>query len=98
MAPTDAPKRSRRAPARLDTGGDTSGVELAIRKSLAERQRQDVHLPEVPVFRPTAAQFRDPLAFIASVREAGERCGLVRIIPPEGVARPPAVLVSWRPA
>ena len=72
---------------------DTS--RQAIRKSLAEQRRQDVHLAEVPVFRPTAAQFRDPLAFIASVREAGERCGLVRIIPPAGVARTPAELVPW---
>ena len=112
MTRADAPKRSRRAPARLDTGGDTTGLALvrcrvgrgghpgpgkgtcrmltptarqAIRKSLAEQRRTDVHLPEAPVFRPTAAQFRDPLAFIASVREAGERSGLVRIIPPAGV-------------
>ena len=40
-----------------------------------------------PVFRPTAAEFQDPMRYLASLPEAAAAAGLVKIIPPEG----------WRP-
>ncbi|XP_072531943.1 protein Jumonji isoform X2 [Salminus brasiliensis] len=44
-------------------------------------------LPDVPVFRPNAREFQDPLAYLDSVRERVEPCGLCRVLPPP----------DWRP-
>ncbi len=46
--------------------------------------RQGLSLPEAPTFRPTAAQFSDPLAYIASIREQAEPFGMCKIVP-EGI-------------
>eukprot|EP00803_Ostreobium_quekettii_P005497 evm.model.scf_1.21 EVM.evm.TU.scf_1.21 scf_1:357513-369896(+) len=37
-----------------------------------------------PVFTPTEEAFSDPLAYISSLREAAEPCGICRIVPPAG--------------
>ena len=40
---------------------------------------------ETPVFRPSAEEWRDPLAYIAYIRQNGaEEAGMAKIIPPEG--------------
>ncbi|XP_073385841.1 lysine-specific demethylase JMJ17 isoform X3 [Physcomitrium patens] len=44
-------------------------------------------LEEGPVFYPTEEEFRDPLQFIAQIREQSEPYGICRIVPPE----------SWKP-
>ncbi|KAI4880034.1 hypothetical protein NFI96_019904 [Prochilodus magdalenae] len=44
-------------------------------------------LPDVPVFRPNAREFQDPLMYLDSVRERVESCGLCRVLPPS----------DWRP-
>ncbi len=41
---------------------------------------------------PTAAEFREPLQYIESIRAEGERFGIVKIIPPEGWSPPPEAL------
>ena len=41
-------------------------------------------LPDAPVFRPTAAQFRDPLRYVASIRREAEPFGICKIVPPRG--------------
>ena len=50
--------------------------------------RDAAAVPAAPVFRPSADEFRDPMAYIASIRSQAEPHGLARIVPPEG----------WRPA
>ena len=41
-------------------------------------------LPEAPVFRPTAAEFADPMQYIKSIRPIAEPAGICKIIPPSG--------------
>ena len=45
-------------------------------------------IPSAPVFYPTIEEFRDPLVYIASIREVGMRAGIVKIVPPEGWKAP----------
>ena len=44
----------------------------------------DRPIPDAPVFRPTAAQFRDPLRYVASIRREAEPFGICKIVPPKG--------------
>lgn len=37
---------------------------------------------QVPVFRPTEAEWRDPLGYLASIRRQGELIGMAKIVPP----------------
>mmetsp|Transcript_25505 Transcript_25505/g.32484 ORF Transcript_25505/g.32484 Transcript_25505/m.32484 type:complete len:701 (-) Transcript_25505:1209-3311(-) len=39
-------------------------------------------IPQAPVFRPTVEQFKDPLAYINSIRLQAEKHGICKIIPP----------------
>lgn len=40
-----------------------------------------------PVFRPTVQEFKDPIAYLASIRDKAEPFGICKIVPPAG----------WRP-
>lgn len=44
-------------------------------------------MDEIPVLRPSAKEFHDPLVYIESVRAQVEKCGMCRVIPPP----------DWRP-
>ena len=44
-------------------------------------------LPPVPTFRPSEAEWADPVAYVASIRPVAERVGIARIVPPP----------SWKP-
>lgn len=41
-------------------------------------------LQEAPTFTPTMDQFKDPMEYIRSIAEEGNKFGIVKIIPPEG--------------
>jgi hypothetical protein len=43
--------------------------------------------PEAPTYYPTEEQFKDPFAYIASIREEAQKFGIARIVPP----------ASWNP-
>ncbi|KAH7134986.1 PLU-1-like protein-domain-containing protein, partial [Dendryphion nanum] len=45
-------------------------------------------LNEAPTYRPTAEEFKDPLQYIAKIREEAQRFGIAKIVPPD----------SWNPA
>lgn len=55
-----------------------------MRKSLLETTRVVVAVPEAPVFRPTAEEFEDPLAYISSIQAAAASSGIAKIVPPPG--------------
>lgn len=40
-------------------------------------------LPEAPVFRPTEAEFRDPMQYIRSISERASKFGICKIVPPD---------------
>jgi [histone H3]-trimethyl-L-lysine4 demethylase len=44
-------------------------------------------LLEAPTFRPTEAEFRDPMAYIRSIFDKASKFGICKIVPPE----------SWNP-
>lgn len=50
--------------------------------------------PEAPVYRPTAEEFADPLAYIGKIRGEAEKHGICRIVPPENWQPPFAVDVD----
>lgn len=50
-----------------------------------------LNLPQALVFKPSAAEFADPLKYIASIRSQAEQYGICKIIPPEGWAPPFAI-------
>jgi len=56
-----------------------------------EAGRPQTGIEEAPTFRPTEEEFKDPLAYINSCRPAGERCGIVCIVPPPSF-KPPFAL------
>ncbi|KAJ3257556.1 hypothetical protein HK103_004465 [Boothiomyces macroporosus] len=41
-------------------------------------------IPEAPTFHPTAKEFIDPMKYIQSIKDIGEKTGIVKIVPPEG--------------
>lgn len=83
-------QRTRRPPARLnqDDFGSELQLQQAMRKSLLETTRVVSEVPEAPVFRPTAAEFENPLAYIASIQGQAAQFGIAKIIPPAGWANP----------
>lgn len=45
------------------------------------------NLPEAPTYRPTEAEFRDPMEYIRSIYDQASKYGICKIIPPD----------SWNP-
>lgn len=50
-----------------------------------------LNVPEALVFRPSLDEFKDPLKYIASIREAAEPYGICKIVPPTGWKPPCAI-------
>ena len=84
------PQRARRPPraladAHVDLDAEQRDVAAAVRNSLAIRSMQtSAELPRVPTYRPTAAEFAQPFAYVASIRQEASRYGAAKIIPPAG--------------
>ncbi|KAJ9617108.1 hypothetical protein H2200_000829 [Cladophialophora chaetospira] len=47
-------------------------------------RRRPHELLEAPTYRPTEAEFRDPMEYIRSISEEARRFGICKIVPPEG--------------
>mmetsp|Transcript_22233 Transcript_22233/g.69657 ORF Transcript_22233/g.69657 Transcript_22233/m.69657 type:complete len:580 (-) Transcript_22233:54-1793(-) len=97
--PSAKRRRARQAPDKF--AGGSSGnqreeelYQLAIANSRLEMRLatfRDHPIPDAPVFRPTAEEFADPLAYIDSIRAEAEPHGICKIVPPEGWKVPCAV-------
>ena len=62
----------------------------ALRNSLVLNRMDDngeLRLEEAPTYYPTAEQFADPIAFIASIRSEAQEFGACKIVPPAGWRR-----------
>ena len=94
MASTSGPaerraKRRVRAPVKFDAatdaGYDRAELQRALRASVKHVKRTaSTAVPECPVFRPKAEEFRDPFAYIKSISAEGIKAGIVKVVPPEG--------------
>ena len=81
------PRRAAKKPVRLDAGEDDIALRAAIKASLAISQQPTTSASEAPVYRPTAAEWAQPLGYLQSIWAAAEPHGIVKIVPPAG----------WRP-
>jgi len=64
-------------------------------------QRTRPHgIPEAPTFRPSEAEFRDPMEYIRSISEKASKYGICKIIPPDNwnpdFAIDTEVCLSWK--
>lgn len=53
--------------------------------------QRSLGLPSAKVYRPTAAEWADPLRYISSISKEAQACGIAKIVPPEGWAPPFAI-------
>ena len=94
--PRRAPGRGASAPAPAEAGAASALLAPAVSGDAAQSRMQPapelhpqgaagaVTLPEAPVFTPTADEFQDPLAYIASIRAVAQDFGACKIVPPAG--------------
>jgi hypothetical protein len=86
-----------------EKGGGCGGTPAGQQQKAAERRRaqqQQLHkyhsaesrwiddIPEAPVFRPSAEEFADPLAYICKIQGEVSKWGICKIIPPVSAAVP----------
>ncbi len=82
----NAPLSARRSQPLDLTSVERRGQATPVRDS--PKRIRPYNLPEAPTFRPTEAEFRDPVEYIQKIAPIGREYGLVKIIPPD----------SWQPA
>lgn len=68
-------------------------MKLAIQNSLVETKKITSldSVPQMPVFRPSKAQFKNPIEYIHSLLNGKEQIakyGCIKIVPPEGFNPP----------
>ncbi|KIW29756.1 uncharacterized protein PV07_05545 [Cladophialophora immunda] len=80
MTTPSFPYSARRAPP-LDLRTVERKGHAYSRDPPARRRLHD--LPEAPTFRPTEAEFRDPMEYIRSISEKARKYGICKIIPPD---------------
>eukprot|EP01041_Mallomonas_annulata_P010702 gene10702-22343_t len=62
-------------------------LQQALQNSRKDMKREQISIPEAPVFYPTLEEFKDPMQYIQKIRQQGSQFGLCKIIPPD----------EWRP-
>eukprot|EP00357_Protocruzia_adherens_P027181 CAMPEP_0114996894 /NCGR_PEP_ID=MMETSP0216-20121206/14584_1 /TAXON_ID=223996 /ORGANISM="Protocruzia adherens, Strain Boccale" /LENGTH=674 /DNA_ID=CAMNT_0002361189 /DNA_START=218 /DNA_END=2242 /DNA_ORIENTATION=- len=85
--------RERKAPVRYTVMHDLEEQQMAaaVKNSLisaqVDEEEEEEDLPFVKEFHPSEEEFKHPVDYIESIREEGEKYGIVKIIPPK----------SWKP-
>ena len=71
--------------ARRDEPLDFSNISTKSQIRLARRDATKIRpygLQEAPTFRPTEADFQNPMQYIQKIRSEGSRYGIIKIVPP----------------
>ncbi len=63
-------------------------IQQALENSRVETKRENLALPQAPVYYPTVEEFKNPLGYIDSIRKEAEKWGICKIVPPEGWSPP----------
>jgi len=58
-------------------------LQQAIQNSIIEKERVQRDIPDAPVYYPTVEEFKDPMAYIDSIREEASKFGICKIVPPK---------------
>ena len=58
-------------------------IQQAIQNSKVEQKRVTHVVPDAPVYYPTVEEFKDPMAYIDSIREEASLYGICKIVPPK---------------
>ncbi len=101
--PVERSTRHHAKPARL-LEEEMSPNELRCLHQAIQNSRQEYHrteydkssIPMAPTFRPSIEEFKDPIAYIASISHEAEKYGVVKIQPPKGW-NPPQVDLTAGP-
>lgn len=67
-----------------DTDTQAESLQSEDQNPTAAREPQDyINIPEIPIYEPTAEEFRDPIPLIKKLRDEGyDKFGCVKIIAP----------------
>lgn len=79
-------KRRRTKPEKYGVAASNREEELfqqALANSRQEKQLARLPIDEAPTFRPSQAEFSNPLAYIESIRSKAEHFGICLIVPPD---------------
>lgn len=84
-----ARKRTRtQAPSAFDylDKDEAAHLQIALQNSLVETKSGDLtsHVKDAPEFRPSVAEWADPIKYIEKIRVEAEAFGIAKIIPPAG--------------
>ncbi|WIA15535.1 hypothetical protein OEZ85_002169 [Tetradesmus obliquus] len=63
---------------------DTPFASRPASRAKPSKGHAQAQLPAAPTFRPTAEEFRDPFAYLASIAPQAHKAGIAHIVPPEG--------------
>ena len=56
---------------------------IVIWSAINETFQKFIRPPMAPVYYPTAAEFADPIEYVAKIRPDAEKYGVVKIVPPK---------------
>jgi hypothetical protein len=64
---------------------EAAHLQIALQNSLVDTKSGDLtQVKDAPEFRPSAAEWANPIAYIEKIRVEAEAFGIAKIIPPAG--------------
>ena len=62
----------------------TRRCEAILHPQVVPSRTARVDIDDAPTFRPTAAEFADPIVYLTSIEPTARKSGICKIVPPEG--------------